>query len=612
MTPAIGMVGQALAVERLLERARQSPRAPAIVPLSANATPGEVWTSADLVRRARRLARGLVLSGAEPGARVALICRSRPEWVLVDVACQLAGLVLVPLFKNELPQNLRRVLELTAAQFAIAEDPWQARKFVEAMTGLEDAPRLFLIDERLALRDGGEFSFAELGGQRPTLLAELEASGAQSSRPDPLEERFAAIDAEACTALACTADEEGNPRCAMVTHGNLTAAVAALEAGLGNLYGVHGVRQRRHLLGVSLSTPIGRTACWASLVSGVQVAFLRASSSLAEDVRAFRPTFVTAVPSVLERARVAVEEEQRGGRGLQGIVARWALGGRSEEGVIGGLRARLADRRLRDAVRARFGPDCAFALSTGAPPGDGTAELLGRGGLPVREAYGMVETTGVTHIDLGAAPYPGQIGHPLPGVEERLGDDGELFVRAAMVTPGYWRDVSATRSVIGPDGWLATGDLVERVPPGGLAVTGRKRNVIVLINGTVLAPRPLEQGLTGDPLIAEALVHGDKRPFLVALVALEPEALEAFARDHHLDGDPARWSRHALVYRRVEQAVARVNAQHPPQAAIRKFAILGQPSSNEFGELVMTNNLRRGVIERKFHSLLETFYAEPF
>lgn len=606
------MEGTTLAVERLLERARQSPRSPAIVPLLANAATGEAWTLADLVRRARRLARGLVRAGAEPGARVALICRSRPEWVLVDVACQLAGLVLVPLFKNELPQNLRRVLELSAAHLAIAEDPWQARKLMEATTGWEGAPRLVLIDDRLALRDGGEFAFAELGAHRPTLLAELEASGTSTPRPDPLEERLAAIDPDACTVLATTADDDGGPRCAMVTHANLSAAVVGLEAGLATLFEVHGVRQKRHLLGVSLSTPSGRAACWASLVSGVPVAFLRASASLTEDARAFRPTFVTCVPSVLERARVAIEEEQRGGRGLPGIVGRWALGGRPEEGVIGALRARLAERRLRDAVRARFGADCAFALSTGAPPGDGTAEVLGRGGLPVREAYGMVETTGVTHLDLGAAPSLGEIGGALPGVEEKIGEDGELFVRGPMVTPGYWRDVAATRTVLGADGWLATGDVVARGPSGGLSVTGRKRNVIVLINGTVIAPRPLEQALIGDPLIAEALVHGDKRPFLVALVTLEPDALEAFAREHQLSGDPALWPKHAAVYRRVEEAIARVNAQHPPQAAIRKFAILAQPSSSDSGELVMTNNLRRGVIARKYHSLLETFYAEPF
>jgi len=604
-------------LQRLLAVARETPGATALVALEADPEggPGAVrtipWTLGDLVRRAQRLARGLIRRGAEPGSRVAIVSRSRAEWVLVDLACQLAGLVLVPLFRTELPANLRRSLELTACRFAIAEDPWQMKKLIEASEGLAWEVELILIDDRILLHHGGELNFAELGGRKPMMLRDVTDLGAATGQPDILDERNDSIDADACTAVSMTADDDGELRGVMVTHGNLTAAATAYAERLRELLVMHRVKAKRHLLGLSFTLPIGRTALWASLIAGIPVASLRTSSSLAEDCRAFRPTFATLAPAVLEKARVGIERELRHGRGLRGLVSRWALDADPEEGLIGKARRGIRLARLRKAATDRLGDDFAFAVAAGAQAGVATAEFFHDARVVVREAYGTPETIGFTHIDMSAPPSPQSIGAPLTGIDHKVGHDGELFVRGEAISPGYWRDAAATATVLGADGWLATGDLADR-QDGQLRITGRKRDVIVLSDGRAVAPRRLERALICDELISEALVHGENRPFLVALIVLERHALGAFAHAQSLKGTPESWSRDTAVYARIDAAVRSANSQQPAHAQIRKFAILRDTSANEPGEICMTNNLRRGLVERKHHSLLETFYAESF
>jgi long-chain acyl-CoA synthetase len=602
-----------LSIETVLERARANPGEPALVGVGAGVASGDagVVTIGELARRARRVARGLVALGAGPGARVALVSRPRAEWVVCDLACQLAGLVVVPLYKNELPAQLRAALELAECRFAFAEDPWQARKLLDAAVGLAWRLEIVMFDERIVMQHGGELHFGELGAERPRLLAEVDALGATAPRPDPLDERREGIVADACTAIAMTADSNGRMRGVMVTHANLTAAANALRDGYDVLHRLHQVREPRHLLGIPLASTLGRSVVWANLSAGIPVGLPRTHTAFAEDARAFRPTHLTVVPGILERARVAIERARQEGRGVAGAVRRWAAGVRTDEGLLDRWRSNLSRRHLRLAVRERFGSNCLFAVSTGAPLGEGTAAFLAAGGLVVREGWGAVETVGLTHLDVSRTADQG-IGTPLGDVEYRIGHDGELFVRGAMVSPGYWRDAEATATSIDAEGWLATGDLAHPLMGGGLAITGRKRDIIVLIDGRTVAPRPIEQALAGDELIAEAVVYGDKRPFVVALVSLDPTELERLARAQQLGGTADAWLRHPAVYARVEAAVARVNAALPPHAHVRKFAILNRGPVDESEELSTTNYLRRGVVGRKYHSLLETFYAEPF
>ena len=595
----------------------------------------EVVSVGELLARARAVAAGLLGLGAEPGARVAIVSWTRAEWVILDLACQLAGLISVPIFPNELASNCQRFLTASDCRFAVAEDPWQARKLLDAAPHLPVPLELIVIDEDLTLASGGVARFAELGARTPRTFAALEALGrrALETHPELLAEREAATLPDACITIAFTPGTEGQAKGVIITHAMLGAVVDGILGVLPTLAtpakpepapsepaktdkpSPKADKKRPpdvQLLTLPLAQTLGRVSLWVGLAGHHPTGLARSEATAFDDVRLVEPTFIIGVPSLFERAATAALREVRDGSGFVPFIGRWAHGAKRDEGAIDRIRRGLFDQMIRGAVRRRFGRGCTTLISSGAPLPEGVANLFARAGLPLREAYGMVETCAMTHLDSGAPPALGTVGRPLPGVEARLAPDGELLLRGPSIMPGYWRDAAETRHVLDADGWFATGDLAHADDQQRLVITGRKRDIIVLSDGRSVAPRPIETALREDELIAQALVHGERRRYLTALIALDRAALERFAAAESLPGDFDALSRSAKVHQHIDQAIARVNTTLPPHANIKKFAVLAAELSTEAGELTPTHTLRRSMAAEKFRPLLDSFYAESF
>jgi long-chain acyl-CoA synthetase len=438
---------------------------------------------------------------------------------------------------------------------------------------------------------------------------------------------------DACITIAFTPGTEGQAKGVIITHAMLGAVVdgilgvlpalahsappepAAGEATKTNTKAPKTEKKRPpdvQLLTLPLAQTLGRVSLWVGLAGHHPTGLARSEATAFDDVRLVQPTFIFGVPSLFERAATAALREVRDGSGFVPFIGRWAHGAKRDEGTLDRIRRGLFDQMIRGAVRRRFGRGCTTLISSGAPLPEGVASLFARAGLPLREAYGMVETCAMTHLDSGAPPTLGTVGHALPGVEARLATDGELLLRGPSIMPGYWRDAAETRHVLDADGWFATGDLAHADDQHRLVITGRKRDIIVLSDGRSVAPRPIETALREDELIAQALVHGERRGYLTALIALDRAALERFAAAESLQGDFDALSRSARVHQHIEHAVARVNATLPPHANIKKFAVLATELSTEAGELTPTHTLRRSMAAEKFRPLLDSFYAESF
>ena len=610
-------------VERFLELSRQTPDKDALRVVDAGRVAGAkprvvAVTYRQLEARAKAYGEALLVRGLDPGTRVAILARRRMEWVAADLACQMAGLISVPLFPNDAAPAHQRILQASDVRLAIAEDPWQAKKLVDAMPGLE----IVLIDSALTAASGARMGAAELGVSGLRTLAELEARRGVREASE-LAARLGRVEPDAIVSLAYTPGTDGEAKGVMLTQDNLlsvaTAAAAALERVARGTSKEGDKREPElQLLTMPLAQMLGRTTLWSALVAGIPTAIPRSDMTMLEDAAIFKPTFMIGVPAFFLTARAEVLREVKDGGGLGGLVSRWvgasALG--PETSIFERAGSEVALRLVKGRLHKRLGGRCRFVVAAGAALPEGLADFYLRHGVDFREGYGMVETCALSHLDDGPTATQGSVGPPLAAFSHRLAADGELLVAGAGLTPGYWRDPDETTKVFDSDGYFTTGDLARTVGDGdALAITSRKRDIIVLSDGRSIAPRPIEDALCmgSAGLVPVVLVYGEQRTFASAVLGLDADALAHFAGHHGLGpGDFEIWSRHPKVHAHLEALIAKVNASQPAHAAIKKFAVLATPLSTEAGELTPTRTLRRAAAVDKFKPLLDSFYAESF
>lgn len=585
----------------------------------------------ELVGRAEALAAGLLRLAGDDAARTSQRClilsEARPEWLVVDLACALAGFISVPAFPNADPETLARVLTATECRVAVVENPWQARKVMDARRRLagrgDERPlSVVLIDEALELSSGARATLDEVADPRTTSIHALaQERGVRGG--DEADWSSEAEDSDACVTLCYTPGTEGAEKGVMWTHRSAVGLIRSLGPTLEGLEDRLATRKDRGgprvlFLALPLAQALGRAMMWCALERGWVLALPRSEARALEDAVSLAPTMVVGTPSFFGRALSAASGALEARGALPALASRRLarprapLTGPSSRVATGLARLmdRAAERLMRPVLAGRFGPRARVFVSGGAPLRDGVQELYLRCGVPLRQCYGLVETTAVTHLDIGDAPRPGAIGEALPGVGQRLGDDGELFVSGPQVSPGYWRDAAATAQQF-DGGWFRTGDLAV-MDEGLLSITGRKREIIVLSNGRTLAPRPIERALLADPLIAQALVHGERREFVSLLVSLSEAERESFASREGLSGlDAEALARHPRTWAHVEGLVEAVNTQLPPHARIKKFAVLTHELASG-PSLTPTGTLNRKHAERAHVALLDSFYAESF
>ncbi|MGH2953734.1 MAG: AMP-dependent synthetase/ligase [Solirubrobacterales bacterium] len=545
----------------------------------------------------RKLSLGLIDLGIEKGDKVAILANTRPEWSYADFAALSAGAIVVPIYQTNSPDECQYVLDNSDAKAVVVEDDEQLEKVRRVR---DQCPKLEHVI-RMTGSSGDAVSFEELSergaGRDP---ADWEARW-RSVTPDDI-----------CTFIY-TSGTTGPPKGCVISHGNyrsmcdMALAVGVLEEGeVTYLYLplAHSFALLIQLLSFSLG---GTLVYWERDP-------LRIVPNLAET----KPTYFPSVPRIFEKiytaATAAVEKEG----GLKKAVFDWAIGigkkvrAREHEGRSAGpllrLQHRIADRQVLSKIRNLFGGNLKQAVSGAAPINPEILEFFDAAGVLVVEGWGMTETSTAATIATPDDFKIGTIGKPFPGCEVRIADDGEILVKGPNVFQGYYKNEEATRETL-IDGWLHTGDLGEFDEDGYLKITGRKKDIIITAGGKNITPANLEAEIKQHPLVSQCVVIGDRRPYLVALVTLDPEEAAKFAQENGLPGDPQVLAEHPTVRGTIDAHVEKINQRFARVEQVKKVHILPQDLSQEGGELTPTMKVKRAVVADKYAGDVEALYA---
>jgi long-chain acyl-CoA synthetase len=555
----------------------------------------------------RDLSLGLSALGMAHGDRVAIIAESRPEWLSTDLAAIAGGGIPVPIYPTLSAGHVRYILEDSAATIAVVSTRAQLEKVQEVRHQLPALHAVVVMDPAAA-QGPSVVAFGEVTARgHARLLAEWGAAkqfrdSAREVRPDQL------------ATIIYTSGTTGEPKGVMLTHAallsNLTAAARVLDLS----------EKDTGLSFLPLSHAFERMVAWVYLYCGVQVIFAESFDTIVRDIGLVRPTLLTGVPRVYEKMHARIMSKGASAPRMRSAIFKWAvnagvkkasatLRGRAA-GPLDRLRARLADRLVFEQVREGLGGRVRFLVSGSAPLGADIAEFFSAIGLPIIEGYGLTETAPILTVNPPDAPRATSAGKPLPGVELRIAEDGEILARGPNLMTGYYNKPEATAEVL-KDGWFHTGDVGTIDEAGYLAITDRKKDLLVTSGGKKIAPQPIEATLKRSPLVAEAVVLGERRKFAAALIVPDFDALER--RLKALGRPPA--PREELVTRAdvvslFQEIVDALNRDLSQYERIKRIAILPAEFSVESGELTPTLKVRRKVVEEKWKGEIERLYRE--
>jgi long-chain acyl-CoA synthetase len=521
------------------------------------------------------LANGLLALGVQKGDAFGILARTSLDWALFDFALALVGAVCAPIYSSSSTRDVRYVIEHSEAVGVLVEDDEQRAK----VDGL----------------DGHVLTFADL----PALRARGRAFAAE--RPAALDERAASIDEDDLYTFIYTSGTTGPPKACMVRHRNYYAMVQAGDEIDDNRTEPGDVM----LLYLPLAHNYGRLMHLSAAYKGYTLALLSDPLRAGAELSRVRPMLFPSVPRVYEKIHAAVAAgfaEQTGPRRRLGD---WALSvgrrvsalrqqGKPVPATLA-LQHRVADRLVYTKVKNRLGGRLRFVNSGGAPLAREIAEFFAAIDIPIMEGYGLSEVTCAATVNRANDYRFGTVGKPLPGVELRIADDGEILIRSPTVFAGYYHEPEATSEVLDDEGFVHTGDVGHIDPDGFLVITDRKKDIIVTAGGKNVAPQNLENELKSAPVISQALVVGDRRPYVAALVTVDPERTRAMTRDD--------------VQQAVQVVVDGVNAERSRYEQIKRFAVLPRDFSLDHDELTPTLKLRRKVILEHFADEVEGLYA---
>jgi long-chain acyl-CoA synthetase len=551
------------------------------------------WTFEDFGTAVRELARGLVALGLDPGDRVALLGETRPEWTLADAAILAAGLVVVPVYQTNSPEECRYVIDHAGARAIILEDRVQLEKIGavrDQLPGLEHV---------IAMEPAGDI---------PT-VADLRAR-ADEVEEAVLTERLRSVQPDDVATIVYTSGTTGPPKGCMLTHRNVLAT--------GEAY-----RQQVQLkpgavifMFLPLAHALARVVQMVSLEVGCTLAFWSGDSKrLVEDVGAAAPTHFPSVPRVFEKIHTRVLARGSEGSAVKQRLFAWAIatGRKARPAMRRGtasapLKARyaLADRLVLGKVRELFGGRLELALTGAAPIARDVLEFLDGCGITVLEGYGMTETCAAATLNPPHDPRFGTVGPALPGMAVAIAEDGEILISGPNVFKGYHRDEEATRETFEGDA-VRTGDLGE-IEDGFLRITGRKKDLIITSSGKNISPTNIENALRESRWISQAVVHGDNRSYLVALLTLDAEEAPALAQELGVPGDVRVMAGDEKVRAALQREVDLANAQFARIEQVKKFTVLEADLSQEAGELTPTMKVKRAVVEKRYAETIDELY----
>jgi long-chain acyl-CoA synthetase len=577
-------------LQPLLERLAREPEAKV-----ASYREGEQFVDIsvrEFADRIRRSARGLIASGVEPGDRVALMSHTRLEWPLIDFAILAAGAITVPIYDTSSAEQISWIMRDSGCVLMLVETSAMA---AVASLQCSETPRC---REVLVIDDGALSVLAERGAT----VADVE-----------VDERLATLDASTTATIIYTSGTTGLPKGCVLTHGNLCANVAQAVDALGQEVrpGDSG------LLFLPLAHALTKGNALFGIATGIRLGFATDIAHLPTEFHLYRPSTLAAVPRIFEKVyNTASHTAHSEGKGAiferaATTAIRWSQANASGH-VSPWLRVEhaLFDRLVYRKIRMAFGSRMRLAFSGGGPLGERLTHFFSGVGVQIYEGYGLTETSPTLTLNRPGAWKPGTVGRPLAGTSIAIASDGEILAKGPQVFAGYWHNDVATVESFDSDGWFRTGDIGELDSDGFLSITGRKKELIVTAAGKNVAPAPLEDRLRADELVSQALVVGDGRPFIAALITIDTSAFADWAKEHGHHGEPFEQLRSGVELRSaIQRAIDHANASVSRAESIKAFAILPRDLSIEAGELTPTLKVKRAVVAQRYADEIEHLYA---
>jgi long-chain acyl-CoA synthetase len=552
----------------------------------------EPITAARLRSDAVTWAQAMRSAGVERGDRVAILGRTSYEWTVVDLAVWCLGAVSVPLYDSSSPAQVAGILRDSRARAVLVQTERHAEVVRQGSSDCPDLDDVWGFD--LSQRIAG-------AGRLETPAVDV----------DTFEAARAAVGPHDLATLVYTSGSTGEPQGCRLTHGNLLFESAAVGHVLRDTL----TDDPSALLCLPLAHVLARVLQVTALREGIRLGYVPDMSRLLDDVHDFAPSVLLGVPRVFEKLFTQYSQraaaEGRGRRleaGTEAAIAYSTALDNGSPGVLTRSRHRLYERLVYEHVREALGGQVRFALAGGAPLGDRLGHFFRGAGIPVLEGYGLTETTGATSITTPDDVKIGRVGRPLPGTGIRVSDEGELLVKGPHVFEGYWGSPEATAEVMDTSGWLHTGDLGEIDGDGSVRVTGRKREIIVTAGGKNVVPGPIEESIRSHPLVDQCLVVGEDRPFVGALITLDPQTARPWAEARGRPKDLVGLAVDAELRAALQEAIDRANTQVSQAESVRAFVVLPVSWSDQSGELTPSLKLRRAAVTRAYRREIADLY----
>jgi long-chain acyl-CoA synthetase len=562
-----------------------------------------------LFEQVRDLNLGLRDLGLTTGDRVALIAESRPEWCVTDLAMLSAGAVSVPLYPTLTAGQVQEILNHSGAAIAVVSNRAQVDKIAAVRGQLAGLSTVVVMDLDGQPWPEGVTTLADVATRGRTHFA------AESDTDQHFRQQASALSGDTLATIIYTSGTSGEPKGVMLTHGNLLSNITAAL----NVLGVTSADVALSFL--PLSHAFERMVLYLYLFAGATVAFAESPETLARNMVAVRPTLMTAVPRVFEKMHARIEQTVAQASSIRQAIFRWAIHvglqrsarqrSRRPVGLLLAAQHRLADWLVFRPTRAATGGRLRVLVSGSAPLPRTIADFFDAIGLTIFDGYGLTEASPALTVNPLDRPKFGTVGRALPGVELRIAHDGEILARGPNIMMGYYHNAEATRAALDSNGWLHTGDIGTLDADGYLTIVDRKEDLILTSVGKHVAPQPIENELKRHPLVAEAMLVGNRRKFIALLIVPDFTALERRLADLNRPGG----TRDAVVARAdviglFQQAVDAVNAERAPFEQIKRFGLVPSEFTIATGEMTPTMKVKRRVVEQRWRALIDTLYEE--
>ena len=555
---------------------------------------GDGWqavTAKDYEAEIRSVAKGLIASGIAFGDRVAIMAKTRYEWTVLDFAIWYAGAVPVPIYETSSAEQVDWILTDSAAVAIIVETP----ALVELVRPVMPA------------------SCKNLWNITDNALATLTAAG-KSVSDDEISKRREALKPETLATLIYTSGTTGKPKGVHLTHGNFLSECGNVVNGASDLFLKPGGST---LLFLPVAHVFGRMVQIGAITAGLHLAHCSDITKLPTDLGTFKPTFVLAVPRIFEKIFNGAEAKaEAAGKGkifhkAANVAVAYSMAMDSKRiSPLLKLQHGLFDKLVYSKIRAGLGGRVEAAISGGAPLGERLGHFYRGAGIRVLEGYGLTETTAGATLNLSWAHKVGSVGKPIPGTTIKIADDGEVLIKGPIVMKGYWQNDAANAEVFTSDNYFRSGDLGKLDDEGYLYITGRKKELIVTAGGKNVAPAVLEDRLRSNPLISQCMVVGDNKPFIAALITLDPDSIKPWAVANKKEGASiAELAKDPTLLAVIQTAVDETNKAVSRAESIRKFTVLPVDFTIAGGQLTAKLSVKRHVVAQQFAREIDELFA---